>query len=168
MQEVWKDIVGYEGLYQVSNLGRVKSLERLSKNLSHIKEKIMTPQFKRGYYHILFNKKCYRVHRLVAQAFIPNPNSLPEVNHINGIKTDNRVDNLEWVSHDTNMKHASQIINHMGSAINQYNLNGEFIKTWKNGSDAANYLNASASNIYKVCNNKRKSAYGYIWSYEKK
>ena len=100
MEEVWKDIEGYEGLYQVSNLGRVKSFHGYS-------EKIMKNSKGSGGYQTLAltkNKipKHVLIHRLVAQAFIPNPESKPEVNHIDEDKTNNRVDNLEWMTHIEN------------------------------------------------------------------
>ena len=114
--EVWKDIKGYEGLYQVSNLGNVMSLHyRGTKN----KKQLLKPaKDKDGYLSIALYKdgktKQYRVHRLVASAFIPNPNNYSQVNHINEIKDDNRVENLEWCTAKYNnnygdrRKHASQ------------------------------------------------------------
>ena len=103
MKEIWKDIQGYEGLYQVSNLGRIKRV--------WCKPKILTPKpNKKGYLRIYFykgkNKKFLRVHRLVAQAFIPNPENKPQINHIDGNKSNNCVSNLEWVTNDENYKHA--------------------------------------------------------------
>lgn len=113
--EIWKDIAGYEGYYQVSNYGRVKSLKRwvLSKNNKKmpVKEKILKLQNdKDGYKTVELNKNSkgihFRVHRLVADAFIPNPENKPEVNHINGIKYDNLLENLEWNTDLENRTHA--------------------------------------------------------------
>ena len=104
MEEIWKDIKGYEGLYQVSNTGKVKSLEKLKWNgrgYQKLPERIMKgKKCGRGYLQVRLFKdgksKNYYLHRLVAVAFIPNPDNLPQVNHRNEIKTDNCVDNLEW------------------------------------------------------------------------
>lgn len=107
-KEVWKDIEGYEGRYQVSNLGRVKSLKRKVPNGENsfriIKEKILkTSKKSNEYIKVNLSGKSYRVHRLVATAFIENPNNYDEINHINGDKRDNRVKNLEWCTREYNM-----------------------------------------------------------------
>ena len=121
MEEIWKDIPGYEGLYQVSSLGRIKSVERMvyiqmpdgrHSYWRHKKEKIKTtPVFgSAGYCQLMLYKgnvgKMFQVHRIVCLAFIPNPNNLPTVNHKNGIRTDNRLDNLEWCSYRDNELHS--------------------------------------------------------------
>lgn len=103
--EEWRDIQGYEGLYQVSNNGRVRSLARNS-----TKGKILCQAVKRGYSHVCLSKdnkkKHFAVHRLVALAFIPNPSKKPEVNHIDGNRSNNNIANLEWVTRAENELHA--------------------------------------------------------------
>lgn len=123
IEEIWRDIVGYEGLYQISNLGRVKSLARIVNHNKYpsfsLKEKILCswlttngyPQvklYKRDGEKII--KKTYLVYRIVAIAFIPNPENKPEVNHINGVTTDIRLENLEWSTHKENMNHARDVL----------------------------------------------------------
>lgn len=112
MNEIWKDIEGYEGLYEISNLGRVKSLSKMSGSCMR-KEKILNSKnrlTKDGYARVNLYKegkgKDFRVCRLVATHFIDNPDNKPTVNHINGIKTDDCVENLEWATLNENMKHA--------------------------------------------------------------
>lgn len=114
MKEVWKDIAGYEGLYQVSNRGRVRSLARVVPHSTGgkltVSPKILIPKDRNGYDHVSLwkNNKEYRVkvHRLVAQVFIPNPENKPEVNHIDANPKNNVVENLEWVTRRENMRHA--------------------------------------------------------------
>src|SRR5699024_6100473 len=112
--EIWKDINGYEGIYQVSSLGRVRSLDRTLLNKNNIEYKVKGKIRKisctgKGYQKIQLSKegnsKNFSIHRLVAQAFIPNPENLPIVNHIDGNKTNNHIGNLEWVSSNENMNH---------------------------------------------------------------
>ena len=111
MEEIWKPIEGYEGLYEVSSYGRIKSLERYRSNnggIQLIKERIMKPLDYNGYKNVLLwkngSKKKEYVHRLVAKAFLSNPDNLKEVNHKDENPSNNMVENLEWCSHRYNMK----------------------------------------------------------------
>ena len=165
--EVWKDIPGYEGLYQASNLGNIKSLNYNNTK----KEKNLKSKYdKRGYLAIELrnNGKRYytRVHRLVAQAFIPNPNNFPQVNHINEIKDDNRVENLEWCTNDYNTHygtHYKRAAESNYKKVNQYDLNGNYIKTYNSISEAMN--KTKTTHISSVCLGKRKTASKYHWEY---
>lgn len=185
-KEIWKDIKGFEKRYQVSNLGRIKSLSKFinnnpkSKSIGfYSKERILNFfDNKKGYQLVKLYKdnKHYtiKVHRLVAEAFISNPNNLPQVNHIDGNKKNNRVDNLEWCTAKENQVHAwkNNLIkkrigkeNKLSKKVNQYDLQGNYIKTWNCVEEARKVLHIS--NISSVCNGKRNKAGGFIWRYNK-
>lgn len=111
MVEVWKDVVGYEGLYQVSNRGVVKRIDSIGLDGRQLHEKqLYGGRYSNGYQFVCLSKdgvcKQYIIHRLVAIAFLPNPNNNPVVNHVDGDKQNNSVENLEWCTHSQNRKHA--------------------------------------------------------------
>ena len=178
MTEIWRDIKGYEGLYQVSNLGNVKSLPRLliySDGQKHYyKEKILKPtNHSRGYLKVILcdngiHKQFY-VHRLVAEAFIPNPFNLPQVNHIDEDKTNNRVSNLEWCDSQYNNNYGTarkRMTEKQSIKVNQYTKDGIFIKQWKSLSEASRVLNISKGNLGSALHKKRlKTYYGFKWYY---
>lgn len=168
MKEIWKDIKGYEGFYQVSNLGRIKSIPR---NGTIKNSKILKQNVVRGYGQIALQKrgkiKYEKVHRLVAKMFIFNQNNLPEVNHIDGNKLNNNVSNLEWVTTRDNQLHSVYVLgNNNFRIIEQYDKEGNFIKEWKQIVTASKELKINATSIVKCCRKKRKSAGGYVWKYK--
>ena len=164
--EEWRDIEGYECLYQVSSLGNVKSLPRETNNQFSWCERILNPgKDKNGYLHVVLcndgKTKTYKVHRLVANAFIPNPKNLPEVNHKDEDKTNNKVDNLEWMTSKENTRYSKAI------AVNQYTKSGEYIRTWNCIKDIQYHLGYDPSSIVKCCKEipNYNSAYGFLWKY---
>ena len=169
MEEIWKDIEGYEGLYQVSNMGNVRSL-----NYNQTREiKVLKPSNNRGYKLVVLSKngksKTYQVHRLVALHFIPNPNSLSIINHKNEDKTNNCVDNLEWCSQEYNINYGNRnkkVRYKLSKPIIQLTPNNEIVKKWDGLTVIKQELGFSVGNISECANGKRKTAYGYIWKYE--
>ena len=175
--EEWRDVAGYEGLYQVSDQGRVKSLER---NIPHWrggeriqKERILKPCADRGGYLRVGlcdgkKQKTFKVHRLVCEAFHENPDNKPQVNHINEIKTDNRASNLEWATARENSNFGTRN-ERLGKAqskpVGQYTLDGDLVKVWPSVIEAQRQTGFGNGNISLAANGKFKQAYGFIWRY---
>lgn len=178
--EIWKDVVGYEKLYQVSNFGRVKSLDmvlsykRHGKNQIRIRKgKVLSPTtMKNGYLRVEMSNNCIHklnlVHRLVAKAFIPNPNNYREINHKNCDKSDNSVENLEWVSSSQNKIHALKNKLYKNEKPILQIKNGSVINEYKSASECYRKTGYLVQCIGKVALGKRKSAYGYQWQYKEK
>ena len=174
--EEWRDVAGYEGLYQVSSEGRVKSLERkVPKGYGErtVKERILKPKTNRYGYLIVGlyaggKRKMFFVHRLVCQAFHDNPENKLDVNHINENKTDNRACNLEWSTRKENCNHGTRNVR-MAIAksrpIAQYTLNGKLLKVWPSAKEVASQTGFSRGNICKAAKGNYKQAYGFRWKY---
>ena len=169
LNEIWKPIKGYEGLYEVSNFGRIKSLKR----------NIILKSYKdgRGYLCVRLYKYNssiqYKVHRLVAEVFIDNPNNYKEVNHKDENKTNNRVENLEWCDRKYNCNYGTRNERMSKSKINgkrskiviQYNLDGTFVREWPSAMECERngYNNICIS---LCCLGKLKTHRGFIWEYK--
>lgn len=166
MKEIFRDIKDFEGLYQVSNLGNIFNLKT---------NQLMKLQFDAYGYHIIGlykDGKHYtkKVHRLVAQTFIPNPNNLPCINHKSEIRTDNIVENLEWCDIAYNNSYGKRSYNNKiaqhNKPILQFDLQGNFIKEWFSSRDIENSLGFQRTNICSCCKGRVKTAYGYKWKFK--
>lgn len=180
--ERWLAVKGFEGLYEVSDQGRVKGVKRKAscgENRERtVRERIIKQkEDKDGYLRVgLSNGKGYQkyffVHRLVCEAFIPNPNRKPQVNHINEDKKDNRVCNLEWCTAKENINHGTRntrvgkkTAERCSKPVAQFTKEGKLIKTWKSAREAGRQLGFVHGLINKVANGEYKQAYGYVWKY---
>ena len=188
MIEEWRDIKNYEGVYQISSLGRIRSLDRYVDDKGYkrfVKGKILKPsKHKNDYeYVVLYDRKHKLVHQLVAKNFIPNPENKRTVNHINGDKSDNRVINLEWCTHKENINKAWEIGLYQISEkqrengrkrgknnckkVIQMDKQNNVLKIWDSITEASKTLNISLNAISQCAKGQKhyKSAGGYIWKY---
>lgn len=161
MKEIWKPIRRFESKYEVSNLGRVKSIGTYNTCKRGILEPMIDTS---GYAHVrMYDSgriEDVGVHRLVAEAFLPNPDNLGYVNHKDENPLNNQVDNLEWCSNSYNIAYS------IGKRVMQYDRSGTLIKIFNCIADASRELGIPTTNISKCCKGKRKSAGKFIWKYE--
>lgn len=176
MKEEWKDVKGYEGIYEISNLGNVKSFYS-GKIISQKKNN-------RGYMVVDLYKnrqrKSFLVHRIVAISFLNKDKLCNDVNHIDENKENNCVENLEWCTHKENVNKwcknntekvgrkqfkSTEKYRKLDMNISMFNKDGSFIKTYTRASDIKKELNKDISCIIQCCDGKRKSAYGYKWKF---
>lgn len=159
MCEIFKDIDNYEDLYEISNQGRVRN---------KITGKILKPNIKNGYYYLILCKdeihKHHYIHRLVASAFIPNPNNFSQVNHIDENKLNNNVDNLEWCTSQYNTNYS---IHKRSKPVNQFSLDSRLLNTYKSTQEASRQTGINQGNIVQCClgNPKYSHTGNFIWKY---
>jgi hypothetical protein len=193
-EEIWKDIEGYEQFYQISNQQRVKSLDRTvickDGQIKPIKGRILKQRVDnrgKGYYIVTLCRRAIKVdfsiHRLVALAFIPNPDNLPEVNHIDGDTRNNDISNLEWCTHQQNCLHAYKANlrqppraalgkfgsqNPLSKTVGQYTTDGKLVALYGGACEAARILGWSQGMISNACRGEVATYKSYIWKYESK
>lgn len=180
--EIWKDVVGYEDLYQVSNLGRVVSLGRIismkdgrtqREFTKRTKSKILKQVVDKGGYLIVSlsetfsekkQSKNHKVHRLVAKAFIQNPENKPHIDHIDRNRTNNCVSNLRWC---TTIENHSNILTqfHRANPVQQFSFNGELLNVFSSAKKASRIIHCNQYKIKQCCNGEIPSYKGYIWKY---
>ena len=182
MTEEWKDIQGYEGKYQVSNFGQIRSLQYKGRK----RLLILKPVIKATGYLVVSLNGCQKhIHRLVAEAFIPNPHNYPVVDHINTEKSDNSASNLRWCSIKDNVNNPIskelriKMVRHkckgrLGKdslthkAVYQFSIAGKFVRRWECMSDACRHYNIDTGSMTRVCQGKCHTAKGFVWRYQNK
>lgn len=169
MSEIWKDVVGYEGIYQVSNLGRVKGLQS---------GKILRPQKRQhGYLSVWLyadgGKRQVSIHRIVAEVFCERRDGANEVNHLNEDKQDNRAENLAWCNRSENCAYGEKLHqarlkwrnSRRSKAVRQLTLDGKFVAEFPSMHEARRQTGFAEGNIYHAINGRYTHAYGYKWEY---
>lgn len=174
MSEIWKIVPNYDPMYLVSDKGNVFSVKS---------QKLLSPRPTNGYCKVTLYKdgfpKCFSVHRLVAEAFIENEEGKPQVNHIDGNKCNNCVDNLEWATASENQLHAVRTglhaqpplkgkfgaENYTSRRICQYTLDGTFVREWPSISDASRFVGSPVTAIVSAARGRRKNCAGFVWRY---
>lgn len=183
MKEEWRDIKGYEGFYQASSFGNIRNLAvysfKYKRVIARKNPRLLRPETTRdGYKRVVLSlygkKKKYSVHRLVASAFVDNPNNYPEVNHKDERTDNNRADNLEWCTAKYNSNYGTlpkRIKERLASnhptakVVQQYDMEGKFIRTYPSAKKASEDCGVSPSMIERACLGKAKTAAGYKWRY---
>lgn len=175
--EKWKDIEGFEGFYKVSNMGRVRSLDRVTISKNGVKRffkgRLLTPcDAGKGYRNVILQangkRRTPRLCRIVAAAWIPNPQGLPQVNHKDENKQNDKASNLEWCTAAYNTNYGTGIkrrAKKISRKVNQYDLNGNLIKAWDSISEASRALDIDNSHIIRCCKGNLKKTGGYKWEY---
>jgi len=182
--EIWKDVVGYEGIYQVSNLGRIRSLDKIIKGRKFAGKIRRQKNCRKGYKAITLCSnqihKTFRVHRLVAIAFIPNPYNKPEINHLNEQPADNRVENLAWSTRKENVNWGSRTAKQVKSFVEKkipafgnhpkpvlcFSKENVLVGEYRSAAYAGKITGIDHSHISKCCRGELKTSGGYIWKYK--
>lgn len=175
--EEWMAVKGYEGYYEVSNFGNIRSVERevLCKNgtSKHLNSHTMSQSthYKNGYKSVILTVGCEKkrvlVHRIVAQAFLPNPKNLPEINHIDEDKTNNRLSNLEWCTHEYNNRYGTKrerLAKRRNKSVRQFK-DGVLIAVYESATIAAKAINGTQGGVSSCCRGDFPTYKGFIWEY---
>ena len=158
MKEIWKDVLGYEGVYKVSNCGRVWSVRK--KILMKLHDNGAGKGYKYIWGHKDGNREKLYIHIIVAQAFIPNPKNLPEVNHKDENPENNCVENLEWCTHKYNSRYSNEV------EILRFSKDGAFIDEWSSMQEIEKTLNIRYQNVSANCRGLTKTCHGFIFKYK--
>ncbi len=175
MKEIWKPLINWEGIYEVSNMGNVRSVDRYVVQRNYKRfckgQNIKITKHKSGYGIVTLRnsgiQKVSKVHQLIMNTFNPNKTGKKlEINHIDGNTMNNRLDNLEWCTHQENLQHASKHkLLSVYKPINQYDLQGNFIKKWDSMKEAREYYNFGINSLNRACKSKSGIHNGFIWRY---